>query len=360
MPPPRSARVARAAPSAERRGPGNPLPTVPLVVAGLTLVFYGLAAWVVPALAVRAAAERAGLQLRFSSAQNLTLDELRVRHVEVVLPGTSVALRASEVRAEVAWRALVSDRPWLGAAHAAGVELSWPGGRVGPLRVELGAPDAAAPSQGARELLIDALVAPLRASSWRSDITLAARSNVRPSRGSARRVELGPGQLEASGVVELAPGELRQPPTPSRTTRVHLLANLASGGVLAAGAHDVRADVEITGDDAALALDLLRADTTVRWMLSELSGQPFVLTGALHVCSAGIDVERVALETGPSRAHGAMHLDTHSARGAFALQRGSLDLGVELTADGVTAEWALRPGWLAAELARLTPRCTTR
>jgi hypothetical protein len=173
-------------------------------------------------------------------------------------------------------------------------------------------------------------------------------------------VAFGPGTIEASGVVDIAPGELRRPPTPSRTSRVHLLAELADRGVVAAHALDVRADVTVDGDDAALALDLLRADSTVRWMLSELSGQPFALTGALRACSAGVDVERIELETGPTRGHGAMYVDTRGALGAFALHRGSLEFGVELGADGASAEWALQPGWLVTKLAATSPRCVSR
>jgi hypothetical protein len=104
------------------------------------------------------------------------------------------------------------------------------------------------------------------------------------------------------------------------------------------------------GPDAGSLLTLAHADPGARWMLNELVGQPFAAKLALSFSPARLAFERVELETDSVAANGAVAIGDDGAHGAFLVERGRLNLGVQVTAGGLRLETAPTRVWLRQSL----------
>jgi hypothetical protein len=104
------------------------------------------------------------------------------------------------------------------------------------------------------------------------------------------------------------------------------------------------------GADAGALLTLAHADPGARWMLNEVVGQPFTAQLQASLTSARLALEHVEIATDGVTADGAVAIADGGARGAFLVERGRLNLGVQVTKDGLQLRLAPPRVWLRQSL----------
>lgn len=326
----------------------------------LWLVYCAGVAVLAPAR-LRQAALGVGLRLEVGSVRSFYPGELRLQDVALEVPSSGAVVSARRVVVAPGWRALLSSSHVVESARASRLVLRWAGGSLGPLEARLHRP--AAPRGEADEGLLEIDGAGAR---WQT-ASFAATSRLRASvelqyeefePGRAARVVLGDGVIEVSDVAWVeAPRRTALVAARDGQLGMQGILRLESATFDAERGFEAAGRVYLKGEDAGIGLELLGARESVRWMLSMLEGQPFVLEASARACGSGVALDGVRFESGLTGASGALRAAAEGWSGALQARRGSFSLGISVSPAGMQALLSPEPFWLDLELARLRDVC---
>ncbi|MEO8182057.1 MAG: hypothetical protein ABI895_24750 [Deltaproteobacteria bacterium] len=337
-----------------------PLPAFYIVV--LTALVLGalytiFAATVLPNQ-LRRAARRAGVRLEFGGLSSIYPRELHLEAVEMSVPGAGLELHAAALDVEPRWSSLFSTHPLFAAARGSQVELRWAKQSLGPFELRVETLGGAAGDTLAW-VAIDGAATELALPGATLSFALEARLRV-PHwnlHDGTLYTELGDGSVVFSGI-RVAPVHGRERAAMKRTAaEPRATLRLDAGAISAARGFGVSGTATSRGPDAAIWLDLAGADSTVRWMLAELAGQPFQLQASFRACNEGADFDELHFESGLTEVSGALHLVQGRVKGELVARRGSLRLGLSVQSGAVAAHLETEPYSLDAELARQGTAC---
>lgn len=308
---------------------------------------------------LRQAAARAGMDLTFASVSTLYPGDLRIEAPQLRMLAADVTLSARSLEARLRWHALFGDEPPIDVVRASDVELSWAGGSLGTLDLELRVSGDSS-ADGSGWMSLEGPRTTLTTPSRTIDFSLRTRLELQrwsvPDSGPFQ-VRLGDGLIEASDIASRSTGPSDVPAEKRGHTALRALLRVEAGRFAAPDELTLLGRVHVKGADAGVGLDWANADAGARWMLAELIGQPFELEAALQLCGAGLTLDDIRLETGLTQGTGVLRSVGDESRGALVLRRGSLSVGVRLLPGGAQALLSPEPGWLVKERSELDRPC---
>jgi hypothetical protein len=330
------------------------------IVSLLWVVYFVAVAALVPGQ-LRQAAKRVGLKLEVGSVRSLYPGELRIRNVELELLSVGAIVSAREVVITPSWRALFSSAPLLESARASHVALRWASGSLGPLEARVRKP--AVPNRNLDDGVLEVEGAGARWQTTARAATLTLRGSVELRHdefepGESARLVLGDGVIDVSdiAVVETSRGPALGAASAGRLG-MHAMLRVENALLDAARVFEVAGRLYVRGDDAGIWLDLAGAPESVRWMLSELEGQPFEIEASLRACPTAVAFDGVRFQSGLMVGTGALRRAAEGWSGALQLRRGSFSLGISIAPGDVQTLLSPEPFWLDAERARLRDAC---
>lgn len=292
----------------------------------------------------------------------LTFDELRSWFpTQIALE--AVVLRGDEswaVRAEQVVAAMGFDEGWrVQRVYASGVSLDGEA-RAGPFELRLDMPTAT--SAGHSSLVGDDVSGSIGKWVMQMDVHVAGRIEQWSAEEEIRIGDMGvtlsgldlssltssSAASQTGGTEPLSAAESR-----SGVARVNAHLDVQSASISAGQGASIQGAVMLTGTDAGIWLDLAGAGGALRWMLSDIIGQPFTARGQVHARDGWLSVEQVELEIGPSRAQGALRTDGDRIAAAFLVRRGSSAIGITISEAGVSVRAMADPAWLTLHLHEL-------
>lgn len=329
-------------------------------IAALLWLVYCIGVAVLVPRQLRQAALDVGLRLDVGAARSLYPGELRLKGVELHFPAVGALVSARQVVVAPSWRGLFSSAPLVESVRASRIVLRWEHGSLGPFEARVRRPSAAhGDPDGVLE--IGGAGARWRTASHVATSTLRASVELHHEEfepGRAARVVLGDGVLEVSDIT-LAEAPRRAPLVATSDQRLGMQAILrlenatfdAERGFEAAGR------LYLKGEDAGVGLELVGAAQSVRWMLSMLEGQSFVVQASSRACGSGVAFDGIRFESGLTGVRGALRASADGWSGVLQARRGSFSLGVSITPNGMQTLLSPQPFWLDVELARIRDVC---
>jgi hypothetical protein len=335
------------------------LVSVPIV--SLLWLVYCIGVAVLVPRQLRLAALGVGLRLDVGAARSLYPGELRLRDVELHVPSLGALVSARQVVVAPSWRGLFSSAPLVESARASGIVLRWEHGSLGPLEARVRRPSAARGEPDDGVLEIHGAGALWQTASHAGTSTLRASFEVQYDEfepGRAARAVLGDGVLEVSDIALVEPP--RGAPLVAASDGqlgMQAMLRLENATFDAERGFEAAGRLYLKGEDAGIGLELVGAGASVRWMLSMLEGQSFVVEASSRACGSGVALDGIRFESGLTGARGALRATAEGWSGVLQARRGSFSLGVGITPSGVQTLLSPQPFWLDVELGRIRDVC---